>query len=238
MGARENNDVGVYDVNGPVLDADFIIEYIQKHFSGYIVQLSGGEPLTHPAIEYIVREISKTNKIIICTNGELIPLHIRLLENKDLIWRISYHPEFRNGNFLDIINLVMCSGSKYIINYVCHPRHIESGKVIDYINDIRDYNYEVSEFEGRYKNYIFRSVDNVYDDFRTPHNQISFDLEMVVIQPNGLLYSCHGRTDNAIGDVYKNEFNGGGCNMNCKVDNKSLCQVYNSITRIMNYYYI
>ena len=60
---RKNNEFGIYDVNSPVLDSDFLIKFIQDNLEGYVIQLSGGEPLTHPSIGYLLREISKTNKI-------------------------------------------------------------------------------------------------------------------------------------------------------------------------------
>lgn len=231
-----NNDVGVYDVESPVIDADFLIDFIKTHMKGYIVQLTGGEPLTHPAIGYITREISKTNKIIMCTNGELIPLHKKLLDIENVIWRISYHPEYRRDKFEDVMKLVIDSKANYIVNYVCHPRHIENGKVVDYINEVQKYNNEISEFEGQYKNQCFRLFDEIYDGLRTPIKDITFGLEMITIRPNGLIFSCHGQAQHAIGNVYRNVLNDVGCNMSCKVINKSLCPTYNSIDRIMNYY--
>lgn len=230
--SRKNNDADVYDVNGPVLEADTLIDFIRSKMSGYVIQLSGGEPLTHPAFSYILSEIIKTNKVIVCTNGSLIYKYTKFLNNSNIIWRISYHPEYRKDDFDSVMDLVINSCAKYIVNYVCHPRHIENGKAIDYIENIKKYNHSVTEFEGSYKNNSFRLVEDIYEGLCTPLKEITFKLNMVVIKPNGMVYSCYGKIKNSIGNIYTGEYDGSVCKMNCKISNISLCQTYNSISGI------
>ena len=231
-GVRKNNERGVYDVESPIIDADFLVDYIVTHLKGYIVQLTGGEPLTHPAIGYLLRTITKTNPVIVCTNGDLLPMHEKLLDIKNIVWRISYHPEYRKNDIHGIVELVENHGADYIINYVCHPRHIENDNVIDYIKDIRNYNHEVSEFEGSYRGENYRLMFPIYDGLRTPVGDIVDGLYMLTVRPNGLVYSCHGKADEPIGDVYANSLYGEPCKMHCSHCGKSLCPTYISLDRM------
>lgn len=228
---RKNNEYGIHDVNSPIIDSDFLIKFVQDNLEGYVIQLSGGEPLTHPSIGYIIREISKTNKVIVCTNGSLLKVHERLLKVKNVLWRISYHPEYRKDNFNDIIKIVHDNKVPYIINYVLHPRHIESKKYIEYISEIEDYKFEITEFEGFYKDKFYRLFDNVYDGIRSEIPLKTFELEMVTVRPNGLVYTCHGRVV-PIGDVYNNTFKNETCKATCMLDNISLCPTYGAVKRM------
>lgn len=233
--SRQNNDAGVFDVNGPVLEADTLIDFVWGKLGGHVIQLSGGEPLTHPSFGYILSEISKTNKVIVCTNGSLIHKYKKFLSNNNIVWRISYHPEYRKDDFDCVMNLVVNSCAKYIVNYVCHPRHIENGKVFEYMENIKTYNHTVSEFDGNYKNVNYRLISDIYEGICTPLKDVTFDLNMVVIKPNGLIYSCHGQTENSIGNIYTGDYNGYSCKMKCKVSNKSLCQTYSSVSSMIDY---
>ena len=229
---RKNNSVGVYDVNSPIIDSDFLIKYIQDNLEGYVIQLSGGEPLTHPAIGFLLREITKTNKVIVCTNGSLLKIHESLLKIENVLWRISYHPEYRKDCFRDVIELVKRYNVHYIVNYVLHPRHIESKKYIEYISDIEDYKFEITEFEGFYKGKHYRLFDKIYNNIRSEIPLKTFELEMMTIRPNGLVYTCHGRVL-PIGNVYTNEFKEEVCNATCMVNNISLCPTYGAVKRMV-----
>ena len=228
---RKNNEYGVYDVNSPILDSDFLIKFIQDNLGDYIIQLSGGEPLTHPSIGYILREISKTNKVIVCTNGSLLKIRENLLKIKNVLWRISFHPEYRNDNFQDIIKLIKKYNTPYIINYVLHPRHIENKKYIEYISEIEDCKFEITEFEGFYKDKYYRLFDNIYNNIRSELPVKSFELEMVTIRPNGLVYTCHGRVL-PVGDVYTNTYKEETCKASCLMGNVSICPTYGAIKRM------
>ena len=231
---RENN-TGAFDVSSPVLDNDVLLDYIRNHFDGFVVQYTGGEPLTHPGIGNLLRETVKNNKTMVCTNGSLIPFKKHLLSIPDVLWRISYHPEYRKDKFDEVMKIVLDSGVPYIVNYVCHPRHLKYGSAGRYIENIMQYNHEVSEFEGVYDGRGWRLFDPAYDGIRTVVSAKTFDMEMVVIRPNGKVFDCHGLT-NEIGDVYSNTYQEKPCKMGCTHRGNSFCPTYNSIDRILKYY--
>ena len=166
-----------------------------------------------------------------CTNGSLLKVHERLLKIENVLWRISYHPEYRNDNFNDIIGLVKKYNVPYIVNYVLHPRHIESKKYIEYISFIEELKFEITEFEGFYKDKFYRLFDKTYDGIRSDIPLKTFELEMVTIRPNGLVYTCHGRVL-PIGDVYSNTFKNETCKATCVLDNMSLCPTYGAVKRM------
>src|ERR1700691_5487406 len=55
-----------------------------------MVSIAGGEPLMHPQIDVIVKELIKRKKfVVLCTNAVLLPKHIHKFKpNKNFAWMV------------------------------------------------------------------------------------------------------------------------------------------------------
>lgn len=230
---RQNNKHNIWDINSPVLDYYPLLQFIKTHLNDYIIQLTGGEPLLMPGIEYLVNEIP--NQVIINTNGSLLSNKINRF-NKNIFFRISMHPDQRPiDKFKDQLDTI--KEHKFLINYVLHPRHLRNGLFFTYREWLHKsgYNYEITPFEGEYDKEYYRLFNTIYDNLIT-YPETMEDQEIIVIKPNGLVFPCHGVLDDKhpIGDIYSNEFNKAGiCKLSCQTPNHlSICPTYDPIVRI------
>lgn len=222
----------VYSINSPVLDFQPLIDFVRTHLQGFVLQVTGGEPLTVAGVEFLINELTKTNFVVIATNGELLPR--KYMPN--VFYRIGFHPEQRD---LEIFKNIMQNIPKEqaLINYVLHPRHLENGKAGEYIEFLLGLNkhYEITAFEGEYKGNGVRLFDPMYSGITTPLPQVQ-DYEMFTIHPDGRVFPCHGFiAENKIGDVYKNELNHDKiCKEKCSLNGTvSFCPSYISLVRVL-----
>lgn len=239
-----NESANTYDISGPVLDYGKLVSYVRTHLDGWILHLTGGEPFTLPGLEYLVRDLVKTNKVVIATNGSLLSNHKSILDlpKDQLFIRMSLHPDQRELEQFDLdIQPLIESGTKYVINYMLHPRHLKSGKFMDYIGHLmlNKYNYEVTTFQGTYLGKYFHPSDPVYNDVREFFTVVDEPMEMLTVKPNGLVYSCHGTSSGTpIGDVYASTLDmSKACKMKCYAEacgGISFCQTYDAIRRIVS----
>lgn len=200
------------------LDFDSLIDFVRLRLSGdWLINLTGGEPLYYPNVERLIRELTKTHKVLITTNASLISKFECLadIESDKLFFRIGYHPEFRNlETFVRIINFVKAMGFKYTVNYVLHPRHYvgESTSYAEYIAVLEDneIDYEITPFEGEFEGvkypnppyqrseverYLFTPLDK-YNQATSP-----MGTSFLMAEPNGNIYECQGKSK-LLGNVY------------------------------------
>jgi len=234
---RKNNDIGMWDINSPVLDYYPLLQFIKNNLSDYIIQISGGEPLTMSGIEYLLNEAVNINQVVVNTNGSLLPLKYNRISDK-VFYRISMHPEQRD---LDTFKeqLKNIDSNRCMINYMVHPRHIRNGKFFEYKQwlDESKYHYEITPFRGNYNNEFYMLLNDVYKDVITPAVTMEYQ-EIIVIKPNGLVFPCHGHLDDnkSIGDIYTGRFDKSViCNHRCRTPtDKSMCMTYDPIIRILD----
>lgn len=234
---RENSPYGAYDIESPVLDFAPLIKFTHTYLDGYVLQITGGEPLTVAGIEYLLNDLAKTNKIILCTNGALLRQKLPRIDDR-VFFRISLHPDQRElSTFSEQLRGI--PKDRYMVNYMAHPRHISTGKVFGYIEYLKDFgcNFEVTPFEGLYLDKSYRLFDPIYEGIRTPP-VIMGSNKILVIQPNGRVFPCHGVLDHTkpIGDVYENLLDVSAvCSQRCRLPSGySLCPVYDPIHRILS----
>jgi MoaA/NifB/PqqE/SkfB family radical SAM enzyme len=233
---RLNSESGhAFDVESPVIDYAPLIDFVRTHLKGYIVQISGGEPLTAPGIEYLLNELCKTNRIILNTNGSILPQKAHRI-NSNVFYRVSVHPEQRSVERLaeDLDSII---GKPYLVNYMVHPRHIRSGMYSNIIEDLEKFgiDYERTPFEGVYAGKAYRLFHECYVGF-VEFPREAKQMEIVVIQPNGRVFPCHGilDLDRAIGDVYTNTIDHSKiCSNSCSTSGLSLCPLFDPVSRII-----
>lgn len=94
----QNKELTTGELNAPMYsNVDWIVNEASD-FGGYIA-LTGGEPLIHPGINTLVRNITNIGKkVIIYTNGDYIHNHIDLLRNKSVFWLLSTHTKYRSSD--------------------------------------------------------------------------------------------------------------------------------------------
>jgi hopanoid biosynthesis associated radical SAM protein HpnH len=116
-----------------------------------MVSIAGGEPLMHPQIDEIVRQLLKKGKIVfLCTNALLMPKHIHKFKpHRNFAWMVHIdglkerHDESVNkeGGFegaIDAIHLAKKAGFKVMTNttfFNTDTPHDVIG-VLDYLNDV------------------------------------------------------------------------------------------------------
>jgi hopanoid biosynthesis associated radical SAM protein HpnH len=116
-----------------------------------MVSIAGGEPLMHPQIDEIVRQLLDRGKIVfLCTNALLMPKHIHKFKpHRNFAWMVHIdgleerHDESVNkqGGFqgaVDAIQLAQKAGFKVMTNttfFNTDTAHDVIG-VLDYLNDV------------------------------------------------------------------------------------------------------
>jgi len=116
-----------------------------------MVSIAGGEPLMHPQIDEIVRQLLAKGKIVfLCTNALLMPKHIHKFKpHRNFAWMVHIdgledrHDESVNkkGGFqgaVDAIKLAQKAGFKVMTNttfFNTDTAHDVIG-VLDYLNDV------------------------------------------------------------------------------------------------------
>jgi hopanoid biosynthesis associated radical SAM protein HpnH len=116
-----------------------------------MVSIAGGEPLMHPQIDEIVRQLLDRNKIVfLCTNALLLPKHLHKFKpHRNFAWMVHIdgleerHDESVNkqGGFqgaVDAIKLAQKAGFKVMTNttfFNTDTAHDVIG-VLDYLNDV------------------------------------------------------------------------------------------------------
>lgn len=228
--SKKNSESGnMYDINGPCLDYNPLLNYIDKYLNEYIIQITGGEPTILPGIELFIKELKHKN-IIINTNGSRFK---EVCDFENVIWRTSYHKtQISQEKFIENIK----TKKRVYINYVLHPENILNKTFFEDYKFLQSLGvpFDISGFEGVYNGKSYRFFDPVYHDY-IDYNVLTEKFEMVVIKPNGKVYPCHGKLkdEDPIGDVYSSLFNGETCKNSCGVPNgPSLCPTFISIKNI------
>ncbi|MGI9001109.1 MAG: adenosyl-hopene transferase HpnH [Pseudonocardia sp.] len=115
-----------------------------------MVSIAGGEPLMHPQIDEIVRQLLARKKIIfLCTNALLLPKHLhRFTPHRDFAWMVHIdglrerHDESvrKVGGFdaaVDAIRQAQAAGFKVMTNTTFFTQDTPHDviEVLDYLND-------------------------------------------------------------------------------------------------------
>jgi organic radical activating enzyme len=246
-----NPEAKAYDISSPVIDYEALISFTRKHLDGWILQITGGEPLTLPGIEYLLSELAQTNKLVLCTNGSMLPRKPKLLKlPKDKVFfRVSVHPEQRKvSNLFKDVQGVVDSGHGILLNYMVHPRHITSNMYDETAKALQESRipFELTPFEGIFEGQGYKLFDKIYWYKCEPRLIATEPLQMLTIRPNGLVFKCHGESNKdmdgtdfsngSIGDVYKGTLDiSHACLMNCTMpDKSSLCPVYDPLMRVLD----
>lgn len=149
-------------------------------------------------------------------------------------FRISLHPDQRElSEFVEHIKDI--DSDRFVINYMAHPTHIKTGKVNEYITFLSglDVPFEVTAFDGIYNSETYKVYSELYTNIIDMPPVVIGVTEILVIRPNGKIFSCYGDCETEIGDVYKNllDFNK-ICRHNCKTSERiSLCPIYDGVIK-------
>lgn len=189
--------------NNQALDARKLIYYVKRNLKGWRLVISGGEPLIYPGIDKLLKTLSKDNEIVLLTNASKIQQHSELLDNPNIFFRVGFHPEYRDLiEFYENIAFMKSRTDKYIINYVHHPRHAAKGSDIEYVDMLKEwnFNYEVSPFKGTYKNTVYNYEAGLFDESFLTDDYVNIFPEEEKLIPgqsfltmygNGDVYACH-----------------------------------------------
>lgn len=203
---------------GHFLDLNALLRFCKKHLNGWLITLSGGEPLLYPKIDEFITELTKTHSVVILTNASLISAHKALLDlPKDrLFFRVGFHPEQRTiDSFKNCIEIFKEHDANYVVNYILHPKHIQEGTYQDYIDLLNesDYKYEITRYEGqwmdeRYSCHLpMRDWElEIIGDYSSYVSLIPSDApgsRFLAITAGGDIYECHNR-NRRMGSVYEN----------------------------------
>jgi len=202
----------IYHTNGMTLKPTILLNFIKNHFrpEEAIIQLSGGEPTIHDAFIPLAETLMALNyKVVVNTNGNQLK---SLAKSADIDlwkvkWRCSWHIQFRDINAF-IADIDCLNKENVLINYVAHPRRIESMEIVKDIEDLANcgWNYEITPFQGLWNEKEWDKNSMVYEQYitawkketKTPMMEVNY----LSINPNGNIMRCH-RVN--VGNVYQNQ---------------------------------
>jgi MoaA/NifB/PqqE/SkfB family radical SAM enzyme len=203
----------VYATNGMTLKPFPFMNFVFNHFlpSECIIQLSGGEPFLHDSFPFIVMELSKAGyKVVVNTNGNQLAHCNKSYDvnfNGLVKYRTSWHNQFRNmERFLKDIEPL--SKENVLINYVAHPKKIESGEIHKDLEELGNcgYKFEVTAFQGKWDSKEWDKNSTAYQPyitaFKAETKAPAIPINYLSIQPNGDIMRCHKVN---VGNVYENK---------------------------------
>lgn len=210
---------GIAHPRGHFLDFTALLTFIHTHLNGWLISITGGEPLYYPKIDSFIHELTKTNRVVLLTNLSLIRNHQSLMNIPvdKLYYRVGWHPEQRStDNLINCISFLREHNASYIVNYILHPKHIEDGTYQNYIDILRDNNipYEITRFEGVYKNELYschapmkdweQDIIGNFSDYIGRIPAYAPGSSFMLIQADGEIYECADARIR-IGNVYENK---------------------------------
>jgi len=203
---------------GHFLDLNALTRFARTHLDGWLLTLSGGEPLLYPKIEEFIKDITTTHKIVLLTNASLLHIKKELFElpKERIYYRVGFHPEQRTiESFIHSVDLLKENDTNYIVNYILHPQHIKDGTFQEYI-DVLKYNgypYEITRFEGTWNNERYSchlpmkdwEIDIIgdYKEYASIIPSDSPGSQFLAITAGGDVFECHNRRYK-MGSVYDN----------------------------------
>ena len=198
---------------GQAIDGEKLIKYASEKFIGWDLIVSGGEPLLYPNIDVILNHFTMHSDVILLTNASLIQKFPNLMENPKIFFRIGFHPDYRDlSEFYENVLFLANRTDNYIINYVHHPKHRESGKDIEYIDMLKEwgFRYEITAFKGKWKGvqYEFKAdtifdkefISEAYTELVPNQEKLLPGISFGTMYGTGKVYSCH-RTEIEMGSV-------------------------------------
>lgn len=217
---------GIAHPRGHFLDLNALTKFSKKHLKDWMISISGGEPLYYPKIDDFLLEMTQHNKMVLLTNLSLIKGHMKLLDiPKDrLFFRVGFHPEQRTLNsFKHVVDILKEHNCSYIVNYILHPNHIETGKYQEYIDFLNNNNYlyEITRYEGSYKGESYschlplrdweQDIIGSFDKYITNIKSDTPGSKFILIQSDGEIFECVNKTAR-LGNVYENKLHLRGIN--------------------------
>jgi MoaA/NifB/PqqE/SkfB family radical SAM enzyme len=203
----------IYATNGMTLKPFPFLNFIFNHFlpNECIIQLSGGEPLLHDSFPFIVRTLlDKGYKVVVNTNGNQLVHCNKSYDvnfNGLVKYRTSWHNQFRNiEKFMEDIEPL--NKENVLINYVAHPKKIESKEILKDLEALEkcNYKFEVTPFQGKWNDKDYDKNSKLYEEYITafkPYiNTPGIQVNYLSIQPNGDIMRCHKVN---VGNVYENK---------------------------------
>lgn len=198
------------------IDFDALIRFARTKLIGWVIQITGGEPLMVPQVTDFLIELSKSHRILLLTNLSKLSKNLNILEipSERIFFRVGFHPErYPVDRYLDNFRLLDEANIPYIVNYVLHPRHIENTMGKAYIDFLRDNNipFEVTRFYGYWGGVKYPLVElgSIERELVSPHNienNYTRDIDTpgttyIAIQPNGKIYQCSA-SGRYLGSIY------------------------------------
>lgn len=219
---------------GSIVDFKDWIGFAKRELSGWIVQVTGGEPTLVQGFAEFITELLKTNEVVVNTNGTNLHNVLPEIVGAPKI-RISYHPEFRKSDFDTLIRdaLRYTPKENILVNYVIHPRHIESGKCFDYMEDLRraEVPFEVSPFEGSYSGEYYRLFHEIYNGLKSEPPKMANNFDLLVVNPLGDIFDCHGSRV-SLGNIHTH-YSLNPCRKRCQTpDGNSLCPMFDNVAKL------
>jgi organic radical activating enzyme len=206
-----------------VLDYRFLVHWLTKNKPGAIVYLSGGEPLLRPDIVEGTKMLLQSGfKVVMMTNGMLIPKHPELLE-LPIAWIIAHHQQNPIDKWLKAVEPI--KWRPHIATAV------QFGDTYD----------NPQKYEPAYKgfNFFWRRCRGGFIGMKLsgPTTNVATDF-MNLINPDGRVWPCNSQAFGTIGHIYTGEYNpenGAAANEHVKQCVKaSHCGAYQTALMIEN----
>lgn len=220
---------------GPVVDFSPWLKFIQTHLAGYIILVTGGEPLIVQNIAEFLNDVSTTNGVFVNTNGANLQSILPLI-SESVKFRVSLHPDSRRlSEFRAVVSGL--ATDRVLINYMAHPSHLDSRVYFECVEFLKGLGkpYEVTAFEGSFAGRQLSCTDQFYFGLTTTRVTMAQEFKKICIHPDGRVFPCHGETAQ-IGDVYANALNiSAACNNRCRyIDESSLCPIYDPAAKLFH----
>ena len=178
--------------DGPEIDFDSMLNWLDKYAKGCCLHISGGEPLLVDGIfEKIKKCIDAGHDVSLFTNGSMIAHNMEMLK-LPIKWHITHHAEGMSlGDFLHCIGSV--KNKKHV---VCRLRHGDNA-----LN-------KKNETEAKYGDFNFKWIVpyNGYFGYDCK-SKVDVCNKILMIGIDGKVYPCSTVKKGEIGNIYDMTFN-------------------------------
>jgi len=187
------------------------------------ITFSGGEPLLHPDITYIINNLKPELKIDILTNlyNEILTERFlsqikpeRLKRNSPYASiRVSYHPEqMQAEQLIKNVRKLQDSGFSVGIYSVQYPSpdQLQSITQMQFRSKDAGIDFRLKDFTGLYKGEIYGDYSKYPNSaFQQQTKKCLCKTSELLIAPDGRVYKCHSdlfAEENSIGNILDEEF--------------------------------
>jgi len=170
------------------LNLEMLYSCIKKHFEGWHIVITGGEPLIVNGISFFLNKLAETHEVCVMTNNFWLGDFVDILDKKIKILA-TWHPDM--VKFDKFYNKWEKQPGNIKYKYLIHPKAIANGDVERHLELFSEYPL-IGLFEGMWNGEGYDWFHPIYSRWR-PEIPMPEPIPMLTIDTSGNIGQCWQR---------------------------------------------